>query len=333
MRAELRDGRTRYVLQASLRSAPALNAKAGPVHTTETHLVRFRDAWEARQFLTRFEHDPLAQLELRKIHAALRDDVVPTGDSFTTLIGELSDAVARDALEIEASQLAAPAGIALEPPAPQEPDLRPPPIIEQDHWIKIKVVLDATGDPIPGVEVRVRQPDGHERNYETRADGVVEVQEIDPGVCAASGPLNVGAQRVEDTWHVVGMGAAPIEPEREPVANPRGGHLAVIDEHKVSDGETIDSLARAAGATWQDLSKFNWGTSNPNQINENLRDVVGCTKKTADGHNYVFTSDDDPGIMFIPQAWSEDGLATNTEHIVRVRRATVEQLVDWEFSV
>ena len=71
--------------------------------------------------------------------------------------------------------------------------------------------------------------------------------------------------------------------------------------------------------TWQRLAEFNWGTSDPTAINEHLRDGVGCTKKTADGHNYMFDSSDKPGIIYIPQKWSRDGLATEKTHTIEVK--------------
>lgn len=333
MRAELRDGRTRYALETALGVSKPLYAKPDTTSVTAARRVEFRDAWEARAFLARFELDPLAQHELRRLHNELRGELVQRALSFSELVEALAGELSTGRFSVTAAEMVSNVGIAIEPPT-EEPELRPPPSEIEKQWIKIKVVLDATSEPIPGVELCVRLPDGTDRTLQTRADGIVEVHELNPGVCTASGPLNVGVQRVEDTWHVVGTGAAPIEPEKgERVENPRGGHLAEIDEHKVADGETIDSLARAAGTTWQDLSKFNWGTGNPNQINEHLRDVVGCTKKTADGHNYIFTSSDDPGIVFIPAKWSEAGLATNQEHIVRVRRASAARTMTISYLI
>ncbi len=96
--------------------------------------------------------------------------------------------------------------------------------------------------------------------------------------------------------------------------------IALIEEHKVKSGETIKSLAEANGLTWQRLAKFNWGTPNPDEINKHLREDVGCTKKTPDGYNYVFTSEDDPGIVHIPKKWIRTNLALDDTYTIRVRR-------------
>ncbi|MCX6270836.1 MAG: LysM peptidoglycan-binding domain-containing protein [Bacteroidetes bacterium] len=72
-------------------------------------------------------------------------------------------------------------------------------------------------------------------------------------------------------------------------------------KHKVQNGESIRSLARKAGINWRDLARFNWGTAIPEKINKFLRKKVGCFKRTRDEKNYIFTSDDDPGIVYIPE--------------------------------
>jgi hypothetical protein len=92
-----------------------------------------------------------------------------------------------------------------------------------------------------------------------------------------------------------------------------------IEKHKVKTGESIASLAKGAGISWQDLAKFNWGTDVPDEINKHLRDEVGCSKKTPDGFNYVFDDSDKPGIVYIPKEWKQAGLATEMTHTLRVQ--------------
>lgn len=93
-------------------------------------------------------------------------------------------------------------------------------------------------------------------------------------------------------------------------------------EHKVKTGESIASLAQENGLKWQDLAKFNWGTDNPNLINIQLKDKVGCRKKTADGHNYVFSDEDDPGIIYIPENAPPKEFPSNGEHVIVVKPPT-----------
>jgi hypothetical protein len=96
-------------------------------------------------------------------------------------------------------------------------------------------------------------------------------------------------------------------------------YVLKIKEHKVQDGDTLVSIAQANGLTEQELEKFNWGTDNPNKINDYLRDKVGCKKKTADGYNYIFTSQDYPGIVYIPVKTPATNFSSNNTHTVTVK--------------
>lgn len=98
--------------------------------------------------------------------------------------------------------------------------------------------------------------------------------------------------------------------------------------HQVQDGESLESVARVAGISWQELARHNFGTAVPAEVNRHLRERVGCTRRTADGRNYVFTSQDRPGILQIPGAagtlaeeppWSAMG------YIARQLRAAVAE--------
>ncbi len=96
--------------------------------------------------------------------------------------------------------------------------------------------------------------------------------------------------------------------------------LLKAKQYKVKDGDTLDSIAKANGTTWQQLGKFNWGTDSPDEINKYLRARVGCTKKTQDGKNYQFSSNDNPGIIYIPEKAPEKQLATNSTHVITVKK-------------
>jgi hypothetical protein len=95
--------------------------------------------------------------------------------------------------------------------------------------------------------------------------------------------------------------------------------MALFKAHRVRKGETLAGVAKSSGITWQELAQFNWGTADPDKINERLRDEVGCTRKTRDGWNYVFDDSDHPGIIFIPTQWEQKGLAADRTHTIRVR--------------
>lgn len=193
-------------------------------------------------------------------------------------------------------------------------------------WIAFQVIHHTTGQPIPGVRLSVRTPGGAAHEYETDLSGLVEIDEIRPGACDVWSPLV--QPRLARTVAFVDMA---------PAAGPRAGRstsapgsyawLAHVEEHKVRTGETLASIAASAGMSWQDLALFNWGTALPDEINRHLADDVGCTRKTPDGFNYVFTSEDEPGIVSIPRPWAATGLATEQTHVIRVKLAAGVRLV------
>jgi len=96
--------------------------------------------------------------------------------------------------------------------------------------------------------------------------------------------------------------------------------VADVDILKVQTGDMLESLANANGLTWQQLARFNWNTEDPKQINRCLREIVGCTKRTADGKNYKFDSSDDPGLLYIPKPLQLPGLSLNRPYVLRVSK-------------
>ena len=188
------------------------------------------------------------------------------------------------------------------------------------HWVQFKVVDERTGRPINGVRLGVKVPGGSEGLYVTSGKGTVRIEQIDSSVCSVGCELR--EPRLVTTRHFVGFGAAgggESSPARdEPLAG-KGLVIAGIEEHKVATGESLQKLADQVGMTWLALAKFNWDTAVPKKINECLHDYVGCTRRTPDGHNYVFDDDDQPGVLYIPRPWFADGLATDREHIIRVK--------------
>src|SRR5437763_1922427 len=81
---------------------------------------------------------------------------------------------------------------------------------------------------------------------------------------------------------------------------------------KVTTNDTFDALAArpditAAGAgcspplkVANDLAFFNFRTRNPPEINWYLYNKVGCRRVTHDGKNYMFSSVDQPGVIYLP---------------------------------
>jgi hypothetical protein len=100
-------------------------------------------------------------------------------------------------------------------------------------------------------------------------------------------------------------------------------YLVKAREYKVQDGDSLDNIAVNAGITWQELAKFNWGTDKPKEINKMLQARVGCTSRTTDGLNYIFTSQDDPGIIYIPEDAAPQSLPVNQIKNVSIKRPKI----------
>ncbi len=199
---------------------------------------------------------------------------------------------------------------------------------KQKTWVEFKVVWSETGKQVPNVRLRIANPDGIENFHTTNSQGMIRIDGIDPGDCEARSVLNNSL--LTNTLNFVKMGesggsGSGEDAEQQPQATQsktpkRTGvqQIAQIEEHKVKTGESLNSIAKENDLTWQELAKFNWGTDVPKEINDHLRDDVGCTVKTPDGNNYKFDDSDDPGIIYIPNKWEKMGLTTEKTHIIQV---------------
>jgi hypothetical protein len=70
--------------------------------------------------------------------------------------------------------------------------------------------------------------------------------------------------------------------------------------YKVKDNDSWVSIAKRQGVDVWNLIEFNFKTRNPDEVNWYLRHRVGCKKTTADGKNWMFSSDAKPGIIHLP---------------------------------
>ncbi|ATB48286.1 LysM peptidoglycan-binding domain-containing protein [Corallococcus macrosporus] len=95
--------------------------------------------------------------------------------------------------------------------------------------------------------------------------------------------------------------------------------LARVTQHRVIDGETLESVAEMYGLSVEALTRFNWDTTDAADIERHLILDVGCTRKGARGQ-YVFTREDDPGILYIPRPEAVPRLPVEHSHILRVKR-------------
>lgn len=113
----------------------------------------------------------------------------------------------------------------------------------------------------------------------------------------------------------------PPGPPPKPPPKPSPGSpkwIARIEQHKVTTGETLDGIAREASLSESDLAWFNWKTRSDEEIQDHLRDDVGCTYRTEDDTAYRLHNYDHPGIIYVPRRWEESGLITTQTHHFRV---------------
>lgn len=187
-------------------------------------------------------------------------------------------------------------------------------------WIELVVVWDETGQPVPEVSLTI-ESSGNRQSATTDADGRIRVEDVDGSCEVTSG---VESATINQCLTVTGVDpSAPAATRDRPASSSSKTSplcIATIDAHKVKSGETIASIAADAGIDWQQLARFNWGTNVPREINERLRDEVGCTKKTVDGRNYVLDDIDEPGIIYVPSEWRRSFQPGRT-HYIRVRRS------------
>jgi hypothetical protein len=309
----------RHLLLIDERHLRLMHVPGEPGEHRFVELVRPADAAAA---LVEFRGDPGAMTALRQLLAEahptlaphhLADDVVVThaADLLATGRAELAHVGRQRKTVVESEQPDGP------PPGPT------PAPRKKLTWIEIRVVADATGEPIPWVRMRVTLPTGDKDYHTTDKDGLIRIDDIEPGTCDANCDLENA--KLADSFAFVRLETESAPP---PLAKAGGDNttkrIILLDEHQVRTGETLEALAQDAGITASQLAKFNWGTDAPAEVNKHLRDDVGCTKKDA-ADNYLLDDSDRPGIIFIPQVWLAEGLETGRTHVVRVRRPSLPQ--------
>src|SRR3954451_16620448 len=104
------------------------------------------------------------------------------------------------------------------------------------------------------------------------------------------------------------------------MADPDTIEYTPFTEYHVKKGDTLASIAQKNGLKWQQITTYNFGTATPREVNDCLHEYVGCTERTADGKNYVFSDDDVPGIIYIPKPPKPFALSTGEYHKIKVKR-------------
>ena len=96
-------------------------------------------------------------------------------------------------------------------------------------------------------------------------------------------------------------------------------------KYSPKDGDTLKSIAERETAqgnpiTPEDLARYNWGTDDPDVVDEHLRDEMGCYKRAPD-KRFMFSDDAEPtGELLIPAAFKKTGLSTDATHTIKVKK-------------
>lgn len=288
-------------------------------------LVVFGERWLAERRVREFAQD---DFNLRTLRA-----LVSTHTS-TQSYGPLSDElVLRKAAELLSSRLLS---LARVPPrrgsgvlAPREkPEVRPAPVpVEEKLRLMLQVVDDVTEDPIADLALSIKLPDGSTKKATTDAEGRISLSDVPRGRVDITSVLD-GATLAE-TLAFVKLGAlASLQREAKSRRRRRaaeGRFLARVIEHKVTDGETLESIAAAHDLSVDALTRFNWGTTDPDEIQQHLLIDVGCTAQDDSG-KAVFTLHDDPGILYIARPLEMNWVALEERHILRVKKVREPRL-------
>lgn len=83
-----------------------------------------------------------------------------------------------------------------------------------------------------------------------------------------------------------------------PIAN--GFIPSLFRPYKVKDGDSLALIAKKHNMEVWELIYENFRTRDPAETNWYLKNYVGCTKETRDRSNLIFSSNDSPGIIYVP---------------------------------
>jgi hypothetical protein len=286
-------------------------------------LVPLGDTWRAERRLRELAYDYLNLRTLRELARShtLAHAFEPVSED--QLVRRLATLFVHGHLRLARSPLVMVPGVL--PPREEKaaPESAP---VEEKQRLMLQIVDDVSEDPFPDLTLRVKLPDGSEKKVKTDASGRIEIPNLLPGRITVSSVLD-GAI-LGQTLVFVKAGILPSY-QQEPSRQRRGADselfLARVLEHKVSDGDTLESIAEAHELTVDQLTKFNWGTTEPDQIQRRLLIDVGCTVRDDSG-KFVLTAQDNPGILYIPRPLVMDWMALEQRHIWRVKRVSKRRI-------
>ncbi len=183
----------------------------------------------------------------------------------------------------------------------------------------LRVVDDATSQPITELELVVRFPGGADERSTTDSDGRIDLSGDAVGGVAVKSVLD-GAS-IHNSFTLVGTGELSSRGEARRSKEKVSGanrFLVQLVKHRVATGDTLESIAAKYQLTADELMKFNWGTTDRAAIDKRLWLEVGCSQLGPDGH-HVFDDSDEPGILNVPRPIDLKGLTWDMTHVLRVK--------------
>jgi hypothetical protein len=207
------------------------------------------------------------------------------------------------------------------PAFPEETPKQEPPVTpEEDVTLRLQVVEDVTDVPISGIKLKLKLADDSEKEATTDSEGRIDLPKAPKGtfnvlssIDGATLSNSVALVRTGGPW----SSQRPAKAGQKSEA-PAPQVLVKVTEHRVIDGETLESVAEMYGVTVDALGEFNWGTTDAGKIQKYLPITVGCTARDDSGR-YVFSRDDSPGLLYIPRPLALRGLDVAHSHILRVK--------------
>lgn len=90
--------------------------------------------------------------------------------------------------------------------------------------------------------------------------------------------------------------------------------------------ETIAERERTEGnnISQDDIGLFNWGTSEPEHIQELMRDELGARERLSPMEFTLSPEDEPREPLRVPEIFEKDGFATEQTHTVRIKSKTCE---------
>jgi hypothetical protein len=279
-------------------------------------LARFVDKADAMRFLRNLGQEHFNLSTLRSFAHAFPFTAFGGPLEHQDVFDRLAGAIARGELRIVRVP---PKAILLDRPPEKAvvPEKQPE---QMKARFSLLVVDDASDDPIADLALIVKLPGGGDEKRSTDSSGHIDLSGVPSGPVAVTS--SVRGATLRQALLLAGTGPLPTRGGvTSPTGTKRSGakrQLIRLVEHRVRSGETLDSIAKQHGITFEDLAKFAWGTTDKKQIDKHLWIEVGCSKKGPDGH-YIFDDSDAPGILRVPKPIDVTGLSWDETHILRVK--------------